>query len=303
MLNRLTKGGTPSPGPTRTNGSRRSAAGELLASADQRLRVLIADPDGLARNMIRTSLREADRLAIIATAGDGHEALELAGYYRPTVLVLDTALPPDGGIALIGEVLLVSPQTRILTVSVDDQQAALAGLRAGAVGHITKDIDPDQLASLVLLAAHGEVIIPQQLIMPLVELLREAPEGGWRPLHSRLSTREWEIIELLAAGATTQQIAEQLVLSPSTVYSHIKSVLRKLGVHSRRDAITAATQLRREEASGSKPPGESDGVHQQTKPSRRTTEQTTTPPDNGAMPAGPTLQSNTPTTERDRCAS
>ena len=182
MLNRLTKGGTPSPGPTRTNGSRRSAGGELLASADQRLRVLIADPDGLARNMIRTSLREADRLAIIATAGDGHEALELAGYYRPTVLVLDTALPPDGGIALIGEVLLVSPQTRILTVSVDDQQAALAGLRAGAVGHITKDIDPDQLASLVLLAAHGEVIIPQQLIMPLVELLQQAIEAEFLTL-------------------------------------------------------------------------------------------------------------------------
>ena len=123
-------------------------------------------------------------------------------------------------------------------------------MRAGAVGHIAKeDIEPDELARLVLRAADGESIIPQQLIRPLLELLREAPASGWRPLHSRLTTREWEIVELLAEGATTQQIAEQLVLSQATVYSHIKSVLRKLGVQSRRDAVTAATRLRREEAS------------------------------------------------------
>ena len=235
-----------------TKGSQRPAGGELLAGGDQRLRVLIADHDGLARSMMRTSLREADRVAIVATAGDGREALELARYYRPTVLVVDTALPPDGGVELIGKVLLVSPETRVLTVSVDDQQAALAALRAGAVGHIAKDIDPDELARLVVRAADGEAIIPQQLIMPLLELLREAPDAGWRPLHSRLTTREWEIVELLAEGASTEQIAEHLVLSPSTVYSHVKSVLRKLGVHSRRDAVAAATRLRREEASGRK---------------------------------------------------
>jgi DNA-binding NarL/FixJ family response regulator len=72
-------------------------------------------------------------------------------------------------------------------------------------------------------------------------------------LHSRLTTREWEIVELLAEGASTEQIVEHLVLSQSTVYSHVKSVLRKLGVHSRRDAVAAATRLRREEASGRKP--------------------------------------------------
>jgi DNA-binding NarL/FixJ family response regulator len=236
-----------------TNGSELPGDGEFLASGDERLRVLIADHDGLARSMMRTSLCEADSVAIIATAGDGRAALELARYYRPTVLVVDTALPPGGGVELIGQVLLVSPGTRVLTVSVDDQQAALAALRAGAVGHIAKDIDPDELARLVLRAADGEAIIPQQLIMPLLELLRQAPDAGWRPLHSRLTTREWEIVELLAEGASTEQIVEHLVLSQSTVYSHVKSVLRKLGVHSRREAVAAATRLRREEASGRKP--------------------------------------------------
>ena len=130
---------------------------------------------------------------------------------------------------------------------------ALAALRAGAVGHIGKDVDPDELARLVVRAADGEAIIPQRLMMPLLELLRELPDTGWRPLDSRLTTREWEIVELLALGATTQGIAERLVLSPTTVYSHVRSVLRKLGVHSRRDAVAAAERLRREEVLGTQP--------------------------------------------------
>jgi DNA-binding NarL/FixJ family response regulator len=235
------------------NDTQRPARKEPLAGDDQRLRVLIADHDGLARCMMHTALGEDDRVARVLTAGDGREALELARYYRPTVIIVDTALPPAGGIELIGKVLQIAPETRILTISVDDQQAAIAALRAGAVGHIGKEIDPDKLARLVVRAADGEAIVPQRLIMALLELLREVPDAGWRPLHSRLTTREWEIVGLLAEGATTQRIAERLVLSPTTVYSHVKNVLRKLDVHTRRDAIAAAERLRREEALGAKP--------------------------------------------------
>jgi DNA-binding NarL/FixJ family response regulator len=238
----------------RQNGHQRSVREELLAGVDERLRVLVADHDGLARGMMVTALHRADRVAIVVTAGEGREALELARYYHPTVVIIDTALPPDGGVEFIAKMLRVAPETRILTVSVGDEQTALAALRAGAVGHIGKDVDPDELARLVVRAADGEAIIPQRLMMPLLELLRELPDTGWRPLHSRLTTREWEIVELLALGATTQRIAERLVLSPTTVYSHVKSVLRKLGVHSRRDAVAAAERLRREEALGTKPP-------------------------------------------------
>jgi DNA-binding NarL/FixJ family response regulator len=223
------------------------AAEEFPAGGDERLRVLIADRDGLARCMMRTALREADRVAIVLTAGDGREALELARFYRPTVVIIDTTLPPDGGVDLIRRVLEISPETRILTVSVDDQLTALAALRAGSVGHIGKEVDPDELVRLVVRAADGEGIVPPRLIMPLLELLREVPEAGWRPLHSRLTTREWEIVELLGEGATTENIAQQLVLSQTTVYSHVKSIFRKLDVHSRRDAVAAAKDLRRAE--------------------------------------------------------
>ena len=211
-------------------------------------RVLIADADGLARGMMRFALSNSQRIGAVHAAANGREALELARYFRPGVAVVDTVVPPRGGVELVRKLLLTVPGIRVLTVSINDDRAAIAALRAGAVGHVAKDIDPERLAELVVRAADGEVIVPQPLLPALLDALREVPDSGWRPLRSRLTTREWEIVELLGEGATTQRIAERLVLSPMTVYSHIKSVLRKLGVNSRREAVIAARRLRREEA-------------------------------------------------------
>lgn len=224
----------------------------LQVSPEQRIRVVIADQDGLARSMIRAALHDASGIVTVASTGDRREALELVHYYRPTVLVLDTGLLANGRAELVEAILLASPETRVLTISVDDDRTALAALRAGAAGHLSKNIDPGKLAGLVARVAAGEAIIPRRLTRPLLELLRQLPETGWRPLHSVLTNREWQIVDLLAEGASTRDIAERLVLSPTTVYGHIKSLLRKLGVHSRRDAVRAARRLRRTEALGEK---------------------------------------------------
>jgi two-component system nitrate/nitrite response regulator NarL len=238
----------------RQNGPQRTAREEHSAGGEERLRVLIADHDGLARSMMRTALHKAERIAIVVTAAEGREALELARYYHPSVVIIDTALPPTGGVEFIDKMRVIAPETRILTISVDDERTALAALRAGAVGHVGKDVDPDELARLVVRAADGEAIIPQRLMMPLLELLRELPHTGWRPLHSRLTSREWEIVELLGEGATTPRIAQELVLSQTTVYSHVRSIMRKLDVHSRAEAVAGAEDLRREEAQGRRQP-------------------------------------------------
>jgi DNA-binding NarL/FixJ family response regulator len=198
--------------------------------------------------MMRLALRSSDRIAVVHTAENSREALELARYYRPSVAIVDTVLPPAGGVELVGNLLQSVPDTRVLMMSIDDHQTAIEALRAGAVGHIGKEVEPENLAELVGRAADGEVIVSQPLLSSLLEALREVPASGWRPVRSRLTNREWEIIELLGEDATTQRIADQLVLSPVTVYSHVKSLLRKLGVRSRRDAVVAAERLRREEA-------------------------------------------------------
>jgi DNA-binding NarL/FixJ family response regulator len=221
---------------------------------DETVRVVIADNDGLARSMMQTALRDDRGIAIIAATASAREVLELVSYYRPTVLIVETALLRDRGARLVRSVRAASPDTCVLTISVDEDETALAALREGVVGHLSKDIDPHKLASLITRAAGGEAIVPRRLVRPLLEWLPELPDAGWRPLHSRLTTREWEIVALLDAGASTQDIAEHLVLSVATVYSHVKRVLRKLGVHSRGDAVLAAHRLRRAEAIGEKAP-------------------------------------------------
>jgi two-component system nitrate/nitrite response regulator NarL len=223
--------------------------------AVQRIRVLIADPDGLARRMISNALRETTGMTVVACIADAREALELTRHYRPDVLVLDAIIAGEDSAGFVHRAHETSPETRILTISaVAEDEATIALLRAGAIGHISKDLDPDRLARLVERAAAGEAIISRTLVTELLDLLREVPETGWRPLHSRLTTREWEVVELLAEEGSTEQIADTLVLSTETVYSHIKSLLRKLGVTCRQEAVTAAQQLRQEEVSGKNPP-------------------------------------------------
>jgi two-component system, NarL family, nitrate/nitrite response regulator NarL len=215
---------------------------------------MVADPDGLARRMIQTALQHADGIVTLPTATHTREVRELVGYYQPTILILDTALLADGCVELISELQLTAPETRIVTISAEQNDTALSALRAGAVGHISKNIDPEQLGRLIALAAHGQAIIPRHLTTHLLDILHATPTTGWRPTHSRLTTREWEIIELLDQHTTTQHIAETLVVSPTSVYSHIKSVLRKLGVHTRHDAVTAANHLRHQEVQNTKTP-------------------------------------------------
>jgi DNA-binding NarL/FixJ family response regulator len=217
--------------------------------SQDRLCVLIADHDGLARSMMHVALSEADRISIVLTASVAQEAIELVGYYHPAVMILDLGLPSIEVGKMIAQVQAVSAQTKVVTVSADDDdQPVLAALRAGALGHISKETEPDGLASQVLRIADGDAVVPQRLIKALLEIVREVPDAGWRPVRSRLTCREWEVIYLLAAHTSTQEIADQLVLSADTVYSHIKSALRKLGVHSRQEAVVAADALRHEEA-------------------------------------------------------
>lgn len=235
-----------------------SSVVEEVCGGEPGIRVLIADQDGLARRMMQGVLQNAGGVAVVAGARDGDETLELARDSRPTVLLVDIALPPAGGVELIRKVIAILPTARVVTVSAapDQDQSVLAAFRAGAIGHIDKDIDPDQFARLVTLAATGEAIVPGRLMMPLLERWRrEMPAGGWRPMRSTLTTREWQIIDLLGDGASTEQITERLVLSPSTVYSHIYRVLHKLGVHSRDEAVAVAQRLRQVEASTRAPCG------------------------------------------------
>jgi DNA-binding NarL/FixJ family response regulator len=121
-----------------------------------------------------------------------------------------------------------------------------APLRAGAAGYLAKDLDPIMLPRVLRGVIDGEAAISRRLTMSLVESYRRAPRGGagLRPVRSTLTDREWEVLDLLSAGAGTEDIARSLVLSTETVRSHLKNLYRKLEVRSREEAVQAARRLR-----------------------------------------------------------
>ncbi|HZE05209.1 MAG TPA: response regulator transcription factor [Solirubrobacteraceae bacterium] len=146
----------------------RSLGEELPVRRGHGLRVLIADRDAFARRMLQHALEEVGEVAVTA-ACDGREAWDLVRRSLPDVLLVDIGVPPAGGVELVRKVVAVLPRVRIVTASAagDWDPAVLAALRAGAIGHIDKDTEPDQIARLVVLAAGGETILPRRLITRL----------------------------------------------------------------------------------------------------------------------------------------
>lgn len=222
------------------------AVKDTAKNGKPRLRVLIADDDPLARRALRDALQEAG-CAVAADATDGQEAVELALHYRPDVVLMDVGLPRIDGIAAMRQILEQAPEVRVVMLSrSNDEDSGLLALGAGASGYLSKDIDLTSLPRAMRGVIEGEAAVSRALTMRLIERLRMLPREtrGMRPVKSPLTPREWEVLDLMAAGSSTHEIAEELVLSPETVYSHIKNLLRKLGVHSRAEAIELAQGLR-----------------------------------------------------------
>jgi len=215
------------------------------------VRAIIADDDPFARKMIKESLQRAG-VIVIAEAHNGRQAVDLTRHYRPDVVLMDVVMPELDGIAATRRIVKENPdQVIVILTTADDDEIGLLGLRAGARGFLAKDVDIDVLPRTLQGVLNGEAAISRRLGMRLVEHLRRAPGGGGglRPIKSPLTPREWEVVDLLAESKTTDQIAEQLVLSNETVRSHVKNILRKLDARSREEAVAAAQRMRDEHSS------------------------------------------------------
>jgi DNA-binding NarL/FixJ family response regulator len=210
------------------------------------LRAIIADDDAFARRMIKDALHTAG-IVVIAEAQNGREAIELTLFYRPALVVMDVVMPGMDGITATRQIVKEQPdQVIVLLTSADEEDMGLLGLRAGASGFLSKDVDIDSVPRALIGALEGEAAISRRLSMRLVEHMRHAPEGaaGLRPVKSPLTPREWEVIDLLYEGNTTDEIATILVLATETVRSHVKHILRKLNARSRGEAVAIAQQMR-----------------------------------------------------------
>jgi DNA-binding NarL/FixJ family response regulator len=210
--------------------------------------LIIADGDPLARRAIRDWLTAAaEEFVVVAEAADGVEAIELAVHYRPELLLTEVSLPRIDGIAACRKIVGQAPGVRVVMFSVGQpRHIEVEALRAGASGFLSKDSSLDATVRALRAVAHGDAAISRSLTMALIELIRRVPldGSGVRPVKSKLTAREWEVLDLLCSGATNGHIAETLFLSQATVQSHTKNIFRKLGVHSRREAVAVAARLR-----------------------------------------------------------
>jgi DNA-binding NarL/FixJ family response regulator len=203
-------------------------------------RVLIADDHAPTRAGVRMAL-ERDGIEICAEAINATDAVEAALRERPDLCLLDVHMP-GGGMSAASKITSSLPGTLVLMLTVSrENEDVLESLRRGAIGYLLKDMNPASLPVAVRAALSGEGVIPRAMAAAVIRQFRQRPEtrrlAGQARERPSLSAREWEILELLGDGAGTADMARRLFLSQVTVRRHISSILAKLGVSSRDEAV------------------------------------------------------------------
>ena len=206
------------------------------------LRVLIADDQALVRSGFRLILEGRPDLEVVGEAEDGNRAVELVNELNPDVILLDIRMPNLDGIEATKQIIASGSRTRILVLTTFDLDEYVHGaIRAGASGFLLKDVRPTELVDAIRVVAGGNALLGPTAITRLLRRF-SAPERPTRPdgTIDSLTDREAEILRLLARGLSNAEIASTLVVSETTVKTHVSNLLRKLGVRDRVQAVIAA---------------------------------------------------------------
>jgi DNA-binding NarL/FixJ family response regulator len=202
------------------------------------LRVLIADDHPPTRDDVCRAIEGDERLDVCASVADAAGAVQAALRERPDICLLDIRMP-GSGLAAAWEIKARLPKAKIVMLTVSDEDGDLfAALRAGADGYLLKTMNLRRLPDALAGVCSGEAAIQRTLVARVLERFHgreprwRRPAGGGTA-EQRLTSREWEVLELLALGRSTAEIARRLVLSPSAVRVHIASIVRKLDVTDR----------------------------------------------------------------------
>lgn len=208
--------------------------------APERIRVLIADDHPLVRSGLETILSLFDDIELLGEAGDGAEAVALCEQTMPDVVLMDIVMPGMDGVAATREILRRCPTTKVLVLtSFSDEGLIESALSAGASGYLMKDISGDRLAGAIRDACRGRPTLAPEAAEVLMHRV-SAPQ----PVGADLTARERQVLTLLAEGLTNAEIAERLVVSLSTVKTHVSSIIAKLDATSRTEAATIAVRQR-----------------------------------------------------------
>ncbi len=200
------------------------------------IRVMIVDDNAVIRRGVAALLEDADDIRLVGEAGDGREAIRVAGEAKPDVVLLDVRMPVMDGVEAAGP-LAEHARVMMLTYT-EEQDRVVAAIRAGAAGYLVHgQFDADELATRIRELAAGETVLSPAIVGTVFEALRRtpgSPDEADGP--ASLTAREREIMNLISKGLTNREIAAQFVLSEKTVKNHVNRIYSKLGATNRAQA-------------------------------------------------------------------
>jgi DNA-binding NarL/FixJ family response regulator len=204
--------------------------------------VLVADDQALVRDGLRLILEVEDGVEVVGEAADGREAVARVHDLAPDVVLMDVRMPVLDGLAATRQIVASGGHTRVLMLTTYDEDSYLyEAIRAGASGFLLKDSRREHLVAAIRTVASGEAVLHPELTRRLLERFVRAPAPAGVPARlASLTPRELDVLGLVARGRTNAEIAERLVLSSTTVKSHVASLLRKLELRDRVQAVVLA---------------------------------------------------------------
>ena len=231
------------------NGPERRRGGPDRRAAGEKTHILIVDDHALMRVGMRNILEREPDFVVVGEADDGRSAIEAAAELSPDIILMDLSLPAPGGIETTQRIKRELPATGIIILAVDeDEDALFDAIRAGAAAFILQDVGPDDLVTIIRRVGMGEFLINDKVFARpavasrVLKEFRELAIYGQEatPIFAPLSPREVEILDNIAQGMTNKQVAYALSISEQTVKNHMSSILRKLAVNDRTQAVVYA---------------------------------------------------------------
>jgi two-component system response regulator DegU len=204
---------------------------------DQLMRVLIVDDHPVTRDGLRAALSTSDEIDIVGEATTGEEAVEAVRSLQPDVVFMDVRMPGMTGLEATSEIRDFQPDTKVILFTVEESRMAVAdAIRAGVSGYLLKDVSAGELIQAAKLAVEGKAVIHPTLTAAFIEEVQYVEQRPDTPL----SRRESQILQKIAYGATTKEVAHDLGISPHTVKTHLERIFEKLGANDRAQAVAIA---------------------------------------------------------------
>lgn len=207
-------------------------------TASQPIRVMLVDDHTMVRHGLATILKVYDDLDLAGEAAGGESAIQLCDRIRPDVILMDLVMPDMDGVTAIRTICQQFPTVQVIALtSFKEEKLVENALEAGAIGYLLKDVSVDELAQAIRAAHAGRGTLSPEAAQALVRAATKPPPPG-----EDLTERERDVLALMIKGLNNTEIAEKLVVSPSTIKSHVSHILAKLDVSSRTEAVALAVQ-------------------------------------------------------------